>query len=333
VDSYFTYNFANNSGKVLGLGNGYFYNNVDDSFTLGLAEVKVTATQGQGSAHVVLGYGQEAALGIAGPGFDVLQAYVSYNPGQWTFNAGKFVTWMGDEVIESNSNWNYSHSLLFGVIPFWHTGLSVNFAPSSSFGITGYVTDGNNTVTSLSAGPGKDYGLQAIITASSTFTITLNGEVGPTPGNATLPNNLTNMTGEGIFVFKPDSMWSFALDAQYGTTSYPTGAVPSSVSYWGLALYGRDQIASDWAVALRLEDLSDSGLLGFGNSKVAGSNYEGTLTVEHNFTPNTLLRVEGRYDTNSYPTGIGTATAAASIYGGGTSTGQFTTTASMVVSY
>ena len=336
VDSYFSYNFTNGSNNVFGAGNtGYFYNNVDGSYTLGLAELKATATQGQGSAHVVLAYGQEGTLGIGGigaTGFDVLQAYVSYNPGQWTFNAGKFVTWMGDEVVESNSNWNYSHSLLFGVIPIWHTGLSANFAPSSTFGITGFVTDGNNTTTSLSAGVGKDYGLQLAITPAQ-WTITLNMEVGPTAGNAVVPNNFTNITGEGIFIFKPDSMWSFGLDAQMGTTSFPTSATPASVSYVGAALYGRDQVASDWAVAVRLEDLMDSGLLGFGNSKVTGSAMEGTLTVEHNFTTNLLARVEGRYDTNSVPTGVGTATAASSIYALGTSTSQTTGTASMVFSF
>src|SRR5579859_4773595 len=214
VDGYYTYNFTNSSNNAGGSGNvGYFYNNVDDSYTLGLAEMKATATLGQTSAHLVLAYGQEASLGLIGfgnSGLDVLQAYVSYNPDKWTFSAGRFVTWLGDEVIESNSNWNYSHSLLFNYIPLWHTGFSVNFAPSSSFGITGYVVDGNNTTAATPIG--KEFGLQAIITPNSQWTITLNGEFGPIAGNAVAPSpfaNTGNLTGEGIFVFKPDSMWSF----------------------------------------------------------------------------------------------------------------------------
>jgi hypothetical protein len=103
-------------------------------------------------------------------------------------------------------------------------------------------------------------------------------------------------------------------------------------------LYGRDQVASDWAVAVRLEDVMDSGELGYGfltsaTAYTAGSLMEGTLTVEHNFTANLLGRLEGRYDTNSLPTGVGTATAAVSIYGGGASTSQATGTASMVFSF
>lgn len=343
VDAYYSYNFTNSSnkvngvGNVIGEGNNFFYNNVDNSFTLGLAEAKMTATLGQTSGHLVLAYDQESSLGLLYSGLDVLQAYVSYNPGQWTINAGRFVTWMGYEVIESNSNWNYSHSLLFTFIPLWHTGLSVNYAPSSTFNITGYAVDGNNNTQ---ASPdGKNYGLEAIITPNSMWTITLNGLFGPAAGNApaSVFDNETNMTGEGIFVYKPDSMWSFALDAQYGMTSFASGATPSSGSYWGLALYGRDQIASDYAIALRLEDVTDSGELGYsvfnGTSYVSGSIYEATLTLEHNFSTNLLSRLEGRYDTNSVPTGVGTATAAADLYANGTASSQFTATASMVFSY
>jgi hypothetical protein len=338
MDAYYTYDFTNSSKEVGGSGTGYFYNSADDAFTLGLAEAKLTATQGPASAHIVLAYGQEGSLNLVGTGFDVLQAYASYATGQWTFNGGRFVTWLGDEVVEANSNWNYSHSLLFAFIPVWHTGVSVNFAPSSTFGITGYVVDGNNTTTS--SPDGKDFGLQLAITPNSMWTITLNGLFGPAAGNSTGYNNFGNMTDEGIFVFKPDSMWSFALDAEYGMTSFPspvpTGA-PSSTSFWGVALYGRDQITSDYAVALRLEDVSDSGELGFGQyingSWVSGSLMEGTLTVEHNLSANMLVRLEGRYDTNSLPTGSGTTTAAAPLYALGTSTSEFTLTLGTMLSF
>ncbi|SRR5665213_2917318 len=340
VDTYYSYDFnSNNVGGV----NGYFYNNVDNSFTLALAEAKFTATQGAASAHLVLAYGQEASLGIGSasvtglgpvvvtPSFDVLQGYLAYTAGQFTFTGGKFVTWMGNEVIESTGNWNYSHSLLFGVIPFWHTGLSVNYAPSSTFNVTGYATDGNNTVAASPVG--KTYGLEAVLAPSAQWSFTFNGLLGPTAGNLTVPNNLTNGVGELIVKFMPDSMWSFGVDAQYGMTDFPSGSTPSSASYWGLALYGRDQISSDWAAALRLEDLSDSGELGFGTTTVAGSLYEGTLTVEHDFTANLLGRLEGRFDTNALPTGVGSATAATAIYPNATSTSQVTATYSMVMTY
>src|ERR1700677_3619916 len=62
VDTYYSYDFNSLNGN--GLNSGYFYNNVDNSFTLGLAEAKITATQGAASAHLVLAYGQETSLGL-----------------------------------------------------------------------------------------------------------------------------------------------------------------------------------------------------------------------------------------------------------------------------
>ncbi|HXL72135.1 MAG TPA: outer membrane beta-barrel protein, partial [bacterium] len=218
-----------------------------------------------------------------------------------------------------------------------------NWTPSSTFNVTGYATDGNNTVNSSS--DGKTYGLEAVLAPSSQWSFTVNGLLGPTAGNATIPNDLTNFVGEAIIKFMPDSMWSFGLDAQYAMTSLPSGTTPSSASYWGLALYGRDQIASDWAVALRLEDLTDSGEIALGSgipdgsfyngsAWVSTSFYEGTLTLEHDYTANLLGRLEGRFDTNATPTGVGTATAAAPIYNSQAgSTSEFSLTYSTVLTF
>jgi hypothetical protein len=73
--------------------------------------------------------------------------------------------------------------------------------------------------------------------------------------------------------------------------------------------------------------------LGFGNSTTSGSIYEGTLTIEHNLSANMLVRLEGRYDTNSVPTGVGTATAAAPFYALGNSTSEFTATLGTMLSF
>ena len=342
VDAYYSYNFT--SPSSFSNGGFYFYNNQAKSFTLGLAEAKFTATQGPASAHVVLAYGQEAALGIGTststviapgpttitfangvvPGISVLQAYASYNAGQWTFNAGRFVTWMGNEVIESSGNWNYSHSLLFGAIPFWHTGLSVNFAPSTVVGFTAYDVDGPWQSTAGSQ-PGNDYGLQVAITPNSMWTITLNGIMSPI-GNG----SQNNMTAEGIVVYKPNSTWSFALDAQYGMNSVAAGTAPN---YFGLALYGKYQIQSDWDAALRLELVSDNtnnfGFYGQALGNQAFTANEGTLTLEHDFATNLLMRLEGRLDMANYNS------AAANIFPTDTSptSSNLTGTASLVMTY
>ena len=54
----------------------------------------------------------------------IQQAYVSVLTGKVQWDVGKFVTPIGAEVIESQDNWNYTRSILFGyAIPFYHTGV------------------------------------------------------------------------------------------------------------------------------------------------------------------------------------------------------------------
>src|SRR2546428_3133993 len=61
--------------------------------------------------------------GVPPSQFDLTQAYAQYARGKLTLIAGKFVTLQGTEVIWSPSNPNISHSILFGSIPFTHTGV------------------------------------------------------------------------------------------------------------------------------------------------------------------------------------------------------------------
>lgn len=299
VDTYFTYNFTNAGANANGAGNnGSFFNNVDNSYTLGLAELKTNVSQGQASAHVVLAYGEESALGLFGSGANILQAYVSYAPGECTLSFGRFVTWMGNEVIESNSNWNYGRSLLFWyTIPLWHTGLSVNYsAPDSKFGITGYVTNGWNNAFSTSNSMEKTYGLQVTMKPESDLSIVLNGSRGPNPMNVL--DGSSHFVGEGIITYTADDKLTFAADTELGI--HDLGA--TSATFWGVALYGRYQLKSDWAVALRLEEVKDNNnSLGLYGASAIGSATdvearEATLTLDHNFTPALTLRMEGRYD-------------------------------------
>src|SRR6267154_101367 len=55
--------------------------------------------------------------------FDVTQAYLQYAGGPLTVIAGKFTTLHGTEVIASSGNTNVSRSILFGAVPFTHTGV------------------------------------------------------------------------------------------------------------------------------------------------------------------------------------------------------------------
>ncbi|HET9869277.1 MAG TPA: outer membrane beta-barrel protein [bacterium] len=319
VDAYYTYNFTNSANKVQGAGNSsaYWYNTTDNSYSLGLAEAKITATQGAATGVVELAYQDVAGLtplvdstgtGIAGVG--VLQAYASYNTGAWTITGGRFVTWIGNEVVEASSNWNYSHSLLFWyTIPVWNQGISVGLAVDPTLSITGYATNGWNAATNTASFTAQTFGAQLAWTPSSMWKVVLNGIDGP--GNY---NGFDRWVGEAIIDYNPTSDWSFALDATYGGqdlgSSIATNLNGSSTNLtsddiWGVDLYGKYAISSDWTAALRLEEVKDDanayGLYqsatNFGAATAkTGEGREATLTLTHAFTPAWSCSLEGRYD-------------------------------------
>jgi len=333
VDAYYSYNFAANSSKPTGsmTNVGYFYNGISNSYSLGLAEAKLTATQGGATGVLQLAYNDASSALPIGPAnsVDVLQAYASYNTGAWTFTGGRFVTWMGNEVVESTGNWNYSHSILFQyTIPVLHQGISVNYAFDSTFGITGYATNGWNNTINTSLYTAQTFGAELAWTPNSTWKFVLNGIDGPgtsttLPAGLFTPSQFDYAVGELIVDYNVASDVSLALDAEYGGqdagttfTATPGGssssATYSSATFWGVDLYGKWQMASDFTGALRLEMVSDpfNVLQVYGNTNGTTdsvTSHEATLTFTKSFTPAWTVSLEGRYDweSDAYKTGDG----------------------------
>src|SRR6266536_2622566 len=79
--------------------------------------------------------------------FDVTQAYAQYARGSLTLIAGKFVTLQGTEVIWSPTNPNISHSILFGAIPFTHTGVRGTWALNDQVSLYAGLNNGWDQLT------------------------------------------------------------------------------------------------------------------------------------------------------------------------------------------
>jgi Putative beta-barrel porin-2, OmpL-like. bbp2 len=309
VDAYYTYNFTNSANKLQGSGNiGQFWNSTDGSYSIGLAETKITATEGAATGVVELAYQDVNNLGLSS-NLGVLQAYASYNTGAWTLTGGRFVTWMGNEVVEPTSNWNYSHSLLFWyTIPVWNQGIEVSLAVDPTFTINGYATDGwNNTTTPAADFDAQTYGAELAWTPNSTWKVVVNAIDGPGAVTPVSSGRLEDKwVGEAIIDFNAASDLSFALDAEYGaqdaggTFTGVGGHTYNSADFWGADLYAKYAISSSWSAALRLEELKDiQGVLGIYTTLPAGSTDEGreaTLTLTDAITPIWSISAEGRYD-------------------------------------
>jgi hypothetical protein len=250
-----------------------------------------------------------------------------------TVDAGQFVTPMGQEVIESKSNWNYSRSFLFAyAIPYYHTGLRFQYVfDPKYFNAEFCVFDGWNSTFASDAVGQKTYHLMLSGTPDPSLTVTLNGIYGPIPSFMTgtygpLDSSAMRFVGEGILSWNATDKLSLALDYNYGSDDAPASGLVGDI-WSGLAGYARYQIQSDWAVAARGEGFVDhhGAVTGAG---VGVSLWEGTLTLEHSLSTNLLTRLEGRYDWAMDPNSGATLAA----FAGGNSN-QLTATFGAVYSF
>src|SRR5256885_2908812 len=185
IDAGFTY--ANRDVEALpapGFSNRVF-DSQNNSFALHQFGLQVAKQPSRGFGGVVnITAGSDAQVihsfpettATVGSMFDITQAYGQYASGSLTLMAGKFVTLAGSEVIWSPSNNNFSHSMLFGAIPFTHTGVRAGYAVSNTVTLYGGVNNGWDQLTD--ANKGKTLELGASIIPIKPLTINVTGYYG-----------------------------------------------------------------------------------------------------------------------------------------------------------
>lgn len=296
VDAYYQYAF---DGVDPGLRT---FDVAHNAFSLALVELGLerapTANSPVGG-RIDLNFGTTADIvGGAEPADDeiykhIQQAYVSWLAAdQLTLDFGKFVTPIGAEVIESQDNWNYSRSILFGfAIPFYHTGVRATYAASEQLALSGFLVNGwNNTFETNSD---KTFIGQAILTPNDQLSLVGNFIVG-NEGDF-------DADGEEDLVWLFDTTASFAVsdvfsimgNFDYGQAS-DLVATDEAGSWWGIAAYARYQARPDWSLAGRFEyvDDSDAGFMGIG---MKAQSF--TATSSHVISNDLLARFEFRFDT------------------------------------
>jgi len=304
VDTYYSYNFNTPAAGCATVGGVAIFNclhNFDvahNSFSLNLAELaleKKPTMESKGGYRIDLDYGPTASI-VAGaePGGvsvfqNIQQAYISYlapaGKGTLQFDFGKFVTMMGNEVIETKDNWNYSRSLLFALaIPYYHSGIRVVYSPNDKLGIQFHVVNGWNNV--VDNNPAKSIGGSITYKPTGAFTFIENWYGGPeATGNPTPPG--WRHTSDTIVSYTLNKMSSVALN-------YDVGHDASSHQVWqGVALYYKYQ-ANDWfAIVPRYEFLKDKDAFMTGQPQ---NMQEFTLTTEFKHKDGVMMRIEYRGD-------------------------------------
>ena len=232
---------------------------------------------------------------------DLQEAYLSYKVplgSGLTLKAGKFVTLLGYEVVESPNNLNFSRSLLFSfAIPITHTGGLLSYSFTDWFSVTAGVVEGWDVSDDNNASP--SYTGQFAVTPLKDLSTALNWIVGPEQNsNNTRQRWVTDLTatyagfknltlGANVDVAGEERVPALVATRQDG-----------DASWWGWALYA----AYDWTEklrsAVRFEFFDDpqSVRTAIRNAGNRTSLYEMTATVQYKIWKGLVGRVEYRHD-------------------------------------
>jgi hypothetical protein len=288
VDVYYNYNF-NKVPPALRT-----FDVQHNAFSLSQTEIafsKGVTAESRLGFRADIGFGKTADLVAAfepeadGQGIykNIQQAYLSALVGKkLTIDLGKFVTPIGAEVIESQDNWNYSRSVLFGyAIPFYHTGVRGTLAASDKLSLQGLVLNGWNNSSSINDGrPGLGFG--ATVKPNGSVTWIGNFMFGP---EALVPNPDTRYLFDTTLTVALNPRLSVMGNFDYGTEG--------ATRWWGLAAYAKVQATEKWALAGRYEYIDDAegGFMTIGQK---AQTY--TLTSDHRVAGDLRIRLEYRLD-------------------------------------
>lgn len=218
--------------------------------------------------------------------FDLQQAYLSFIAplGRGVrFDAGKFITHTGAEVIEGYDGFNdqYTRSFLFGyAIPFTHTGVRATYAFTDK--VSGMLMIANGWDNVRDNNSGKSIGAQVVVSPVKELAFYLNYIGGPEQVSSSDVRHLYDL----VATWKP--MAKVAL-----TFNYDFATDESGPDWSGTAGYIRWDASERLSLALRAEKFNDpdGARTGF-----AQRLREVTLTPSYALSSKLILRGDLRYD-------------------------------------
>ncbi len=251
------------------------------------------------------GCGTSGSTAGSGGNFDVTQAYAQYASGMWTIIGGKFATLAGAEVIDSSADTNITRSILFGKIPFTHTGVRATAALSDSTNLILGVNNGWDQVNDMNTSKTAEIGLTSAFTKDTSLAISIYSGTESMPSTSTsmvataVPGSVngTRTLVDVVFTSNLSDTTTFILNGDHVSQENVFGL--GTEKYWGLAAYLNYQINDKYRVSLRAEELKDDSGIAVANAGTppgANTLKEMTLTLGYAPVKNFELRGEVRAD-------------------------------------
>jgi len=281
-----------------GFNNLYNFDDRANQAHLNFTKLSLEKASGVFGFRVDVGYGRTIDVisatdqGPEGMKY-VEQAYAEFRPPKAhgiEIDFGKFVTSAGAEVIESNSNWNYSRSLLFAwAIPYYHFGARAT-VPVNKYFTTGIqLVNGWNSV-----GDNNKFETVGIMANFTGKKMVWNNTYYTGPQQEGLIEAYRQVYDTNV-VLTPTGKSQVYLNFDLGGDRQHLGPLQK---WTGVALAGRYQLTNRFAVAPRVEWFDD--IDGF-STGVAQSVKEGTITGEMKLHEGLLARLEYRHDRSDKP--------------------------------
>ncbi len=209
-------------------------------------------------------------------------------------DVGKFVTPMGEEVIESKDNWNYSRGILFTyAIPFYHFGVRTKYTFNDKVSINADLINGWNNIVDNNTGKTGCFTLS--LTPNKKFSLVQNYMIGPEMANT---NKHFRQLSDTTMTYNPTSKLSLAVNYDYGRGDMPVGFL-NPVWWSGVAGYLRYAFTDSVALSTRYEYYDDHD--GFTLGTAPAHINEVTETFEKTLHKNFITRLEFRYDNANQP--------------------------------
>ena len=252
--------------------------------------------------------------------FDLTQAFMQYAKNTWTVMGGKYTTLAGVEYIDSGADTNITRSILFGKIPFTHTGLRAIDAVSEETTLTMGVNNGWDQVTGMTSSKTMEFAWNQAFTKDTSLlldaytgdeTVPVAGVIGNTFTTNTFEAYGGNLARAGnrtlfdmVFTSNLTQSLTFVLNADRATQQNEIIGLNNQVgteTYWGVAGYLNYQFNEQYRVSLRGEQLRDNSgaaLAYSGAPVLVGPNTVREATLTFGYAPVKMfeLRAEVRED-------------------------------------
>ncbi len=283
------------------------FDSYNNSFVLHQVGLQIAKQPKQGVGGLVnVTAGRDATLIHSFPDsssstFDITQGYLQYATGPLTVIGGKFTTLHGTEVIWSPSNANYSRSLLFGSVPFTHTGVRGTYAFGDTLSLIAGVNNGWDQLVDANRGKTLELGVTA--TPIKPLTLAASYYGGEENSSATGLNGRRESFNfvAGYTVIDPLSVGFEYLTVKQKDAVFDGAGGTKDGKYSGFAAYLSWTFMPKMKLALRAEALDDKDGFRFpGAATTAGTtgtkHKEFTATLGYALADNMDVRFEVRQD-------------------------------------